>query len=103
MILLSKTSTTGETFSLELPIVTSSVNDLAPGKTESLSDSLTLDAMILGSANLVSPPIDIGWKPRSWNDVSLPLILVPDVVLTLALIVVLSGKVCFRFGVIASN
>ena len=86
--MLSNTSTTGETFSLVLPIVTSSVNDLAPGKTASLSFSLTLDAMILGSANLVSPVRDTGWNPRSVNDVSLPLILVPDVVLALPLIVV---------------
>ena len=60
VILLSKTSITGDTFSFVLLIVTSSVNDLAPGKAPSLLNSLTLDAMIRGLAKSVLPLIDTG-------------------------------------------
>ena len=79
------------------------MRDFSPGSDPNCAVSFTFDATILGSENLVSLIRDIDSYPLSWNDVSPPLILVAELVLSLASTAVPCGKLCEIFGVIDSN
>ena len=76
------------------------MNDLPPGNSDSCAVSFSNDATIFVSANFVSFTSDTFSNPLSWNDVSPPLTLVAEVVLTLALMSVCGGKLCDTVGTI---
>ena len=100
IILVVSRSTNGDTSSLVVDINTSSANDLLPPRRP---DSLTLEATILGVSRRFNLPNVIGSYPRSWNDASVPLRLVPEVVLILAEIEVPEGLIILKLGLTYSN